>query len=239
MKKLLAALSAAVISAGALVSCGSSGSSSSKDAQPAAVGTTAPDYSSGDASLIVGKWYMSPETAEQLKTESDLDVLTTSYIEFFADGSVNVFEEANMSSNLFLTDDIISLNGDETEYTFDGKDITVPTGESTVLFKRADSDTSSELYGTYTCEALFGSTDVNICFIESGVTLLRMENLTTFIYDPSAKTLILDDGSGTADTASATNVELTDSQLILTDNDGTSGIYVKDAPDPIDYSSLK
>ena len=32
-----------------------------------------------------------------------------------------------MSSNLFLTDDIISLNGDETEYTFDGKDITVPT----------------------------------------------------------------------------------------------------------------
>ena len=66
-----------------------------------------------------------------------------------------------------------------------------------------------------------------------------MENLTTFIYDPSAKTLILDDGSGTADTASATNVELTDSQLILTDNDGTSGIYVKDAPDPIDYSSLK
>ena len=152
MKKLLAAPSAAVISAGALVSCGSSGSSSSKDAQPAAVETTAPDYSSGDASLIVGKWYMSPETAEQLKTESDLDVLTTSYIEFFADGSVNVFEEANMSSNLFLTDDIISLNGDETEYTFDGKDITVPTGESTVLFKRADSYTSSELYGTYTCE---------------------------------------------------------------------------------------
>ena len=199
--KITAAILAALVAVPcAFVSCGSKSSDSSSDS-------------------IIGKWVVDrgSYTLMGLSPE-EISYFNSISMEFRDDGKYVMTLEYNFTNYISLQGGKCKVGGQETEYTYDGKTLSV----GKLDFNRIGDPDPDSPYGEYTGDFLknfFGENNAaRIGFPAEGVSYAVEETEIEYTYDPQEK--VLKQGSDSDEST----VELDGDTLKITDKDGAVSI---------------
>jgi len=197
MKKAVSLLAASAVLACSVVSCGSGSSSE-------------------NSSDITGKWIVDRASYVSMGlSPEEISYFNSIGMEFRDDGVYVMSIEYNFSNYIHLQDGKCMIDGQEAEYTYDGKTLSV----GNLNFVRVGDPDADSPFGEYTGDYMknfFGEdTTARIGFPDNGVSYAIEENEIAYTYDPETKILI----EGEKNTES--EVKLDGDRLTIIDSDGS------------------
>ncbi len=198
MRKTVSLLAAAALLTCTFVSCGGKSSKS------------------GESDSILGKWSVDRGSYRSMGlSPEEISYFNSIGMEFRDDGKYIMSIEYNFTGFINLQDDKCMIDGQETEYTYDGKTLSV----GKLDFSRIGEPDASSPYGEYTGDYMknyFGEdAAARIGFPEYGVSYVVVENEIEYTYDPEKKVLMQNGES------SESKVEFDGDRLTINDSDGT------------------
>ncbi len=198
MRKTVSLLAAAALLTCTFVSCGGKSSKS------------------GESDSILGKWSVDRGSYRSMGlSPEEISYFNSIGMEFRDDGKYIMSIEYNFTGFINLRDDKCMIDGQETEYTYDGKTLSV----GKLDFSRIGEPDASSPYGEYTGDYMknyFGEdAAARIGFPEYGVSYVVVENEIEYTYDPEKKVLMQNGES------SESKVEFDGDRLTINDSDGT------------------
>jgi len=188
--------------------------------------TEKPVTPAGD-SQIVGKWSM----PEEFFDEFDMDLsdipegmeFKEMYIECTEKSKMKVFVSVDMSGLMYIDDSGLYMGGvniPDSMITNYGDSLMISVGDQeNIIFDRIGDPDSSSMYGRYTADSMFGSTDKDVEYVLdfSAPKKSFMEvkgDVGTYSFDESTGKLSLDDRAETVD------VEFKGNTMTWTNDDG-------------------
>lgn len=198
MRKTASFLAAAALLTCTFVSCGGKSSKS------------------GESGSILGKWAVDRGSYRSMGlSPEEISYFNSIGMEFRDDGKYVMSIEYNFTNRIYLQGDKCMIDGQETEYTYDGKMLSV----GKLDFSRVGEPDTSSPYGEYTGDYLknfFGEdTAARIGFPADGASYVVEENEIEYTYDPE-KNVLRQGGDN-----SESKVELDGDRLTINDSDGT------------------
>jgi len=197
MRKAVSLLAAALMLSCTFVSCGSKSSKS-------------------DDNTILGKWTVDRGSYVSMGlSPEEISYFNSIGMEFRDDGKYVMSIEYNFTSFIHLDGDKCMIDGQEVEYTYDGKTLSV----GKLDFVRTGEPDESSPFGEYNSDYMknyFGEdTTARIGFPDNGVSYAVEESEIEYTYDPEKK--ILKQG----DDNSESTIELDGDRLTINDSDGS------------------